>query len=101
MELWVRSYKGELDFTDFSQSTTKSQPGLEQVAYLEHMLSDDGASGTSLPMDPQHFEGDARVAFFMHFLDTTRPLSTPLGPVSLPKPTPIPARLSFMKYIEP
>jgi hypothetical protein len=99
VELWVRNCKGELDFTQFSQVPRKG--GLEQVAYLEHALSASGSSGSPLPMQPQDFEGDVRIAFFMHFLDTTQPLNTPIGSVSLPNAITRPERLAFLEYIEP
>jgi hypothetical protein len=101
VELWVRGYKDKLDFGKFSQRIEGLDPSQEQVAYLEHSLSDDGASGTWLPMEPQAFDRDIRVAFFLHFLDTERPLNAPFGPVFLPSPTERPGRLSFIEYFEP
>jgi hypothetical protein len=42
-----------------------------------------------------------RWAFFFHYLDPTRPLLTPAGPVTLPPPTPRPAHLNGIEYLEP
>ncbi len=36
--------------------------------------------------------------FFFHDLDLSRPLSTPVGPVALPAPTPRPAHLKAVRY---
>ena len=43
----------------------------------------------------------ARVAFFFHYLDLTRPLLTAAGPVSLPGESPRPSRLRFKHYEPP
>ena len=36
--------------------------------------------------------------FFFHELDLSRPLATPVGPIALPVPTPIPAHLKAVRY---
>jgi hypothetical protein len=39
--------------------------------------------------------------FFLHYLDPSRPLSTPWGDLDLPRPTPLPEHLRFIRYVEP
>jgi hypothetical protein len=56
-----------------------------QVAYDEQPLDED----------------ERRWAFFFHYLDPSRPLLTPDGPVNLPPPTPRPAHLNSIEYLEP
>ena len=41
---------------------------------------------------------ESRLVFYMHFLVFDRPLLTPGGPISLPPPKPVPARLSGIAY---
>ena len=45
--------------------------------------------------------GENRWVFFFHHLDLERPLITSLGRIQLPKPTPLPARLSEIRYEPP
>ena len=49
------------------------------------------------PLDDQ----SRRWAFFFHYLDLTKPLLTPDGPVVVPKPTPVPKHLKHIEYDEP
>lgn len=45
--------------------------------------------------------GKNRFAFFFHYLDTTRPLLSPAGPLDLPPESPIPAHLQGIEYEQP
>lgn len=56
-----------------------------QVAYDEQATSPDGK----------------RWAFFFHYLDFSKKLQTPAGPVDLPEPSPRPSHLSHIEYWEP
>jgi hypothetical protein len=49
------------------------------------------------PLDPEQ----TRWACFFHCLDLSRPLLTPLGPMALPGPTPVPAHLQAIVYEAP
>lgn len=55
-----------------------------------------------VPYDEQPLDDDERRwAFFFHYLDLSKPLLTPAGPVKLPAPTPRPKHLDSAEYIEP
>ena len=43
-------------------------------------------------------DGQIRYAFFFHYLDFMKPLITPAGSLSLPKPTSKPAQLKDIEY---
>ena len=47
------------------------------------------------------WKGDVRLVFFFHYLQLDAPLLTPFGSASLPRETPRPPRLDFMKYDPP
>ena len=74
-----------------------------QAAYDERLLTPEGDAeqGTSWPIRPEMLRGDVRLAFFMHYLDLGRPLTTPLGNVPIPEPTERPERLRWLVYEEP
>ena len=67
-----------------------------QVPYDEAYLTADGER-----VEQDRSEPTARVAFFFHYLDPNLPLLTAAGPLSLPRPSPRPARLDFMQYEPP
>lgn len=46
-------------------------------------------------------EERSRWAFFFHYLDFSKPLLTPVGPLKLPTPSPIPEHLQQIEYAEP
>ena len=76
-----------------------------QVPFGERVLD---ATGTIILADPflqrdipTLWQGDVQIAFFFHYLDLSHPLTTDLGPISLHPPTPMPARLSMMRYEPP
>ncbi len=45
--------------------------------------------------------GQNRFAFFFHYLDTTKPLVSPTGPLALPPETPVPEHLQTIEYEPP
>jgi hypothetical protein len=45
--------------------------------------------------------GDNRFAFFFHYLDTAKPLLSPVGPLTLPPESPIPKHLQGIEYEQP
>jgi hypothetical protein len=102
IELNVALGAEELDFS----SVTQEIPGVPvpewQVPWLEHELNDAGSSGQELRRRLVHGPVNrARVAFFFHYLDPSRPLLTPAGIIALPKATRRPDRLKFMRYESP
>lgn len=66
----------------------------------EHFLSEDGsrviAEGFDVPAGKT-----LRCAFFLHFLDPTRPLETSYGSVVVPPIQPMPQRLRKLVPYEP
>jgi len=63
-----------------------------QVAYAEAFLTPDGASviptrGYDVP------PGDLRIAFFLHFWDSSKPLASSYGDIHCPAPGLMPERL--------
>lgn len=52
------------------------------------------------PLGVELFIG-SRWVFFFHSLNFQYPLATPLGPISLPQPTPLPGHLSEIEYEAP
>jgi hypothetical protein len=91
------------DFGSFTQPVCDRPSPDWQVAYDERLLDDGGERVVAdlLIHPPTAWPKLARVAFFFHFLDTTRALATPFGDVTLPPATPAPARLSFLTYEAP
>jgi hypothetical protein len=101
IELNVVLGNEELDFS----SVTQEMPGVPsaqwQVPWLEHKLDESGSSGQEL-LGSLHGPSQAiRVAFFLHYVDFSRPLLTPAGTIQLPKPIARPTRLHFMQYEQP
>jgi hypothetical protein len=59
-------------------------------------------SNWQVPFDEQPVDSvTGRWVFFLHFVDLTKPISTPLGDRLLPSPTPIPPHLASIKYEVP
>jgi hypothetical protein len=93
-DVLVSGRDARFDVGDFGQDES------DQVAYDEHFLSEDGSevveedsvvpSGKSL-----------RVAFFLHFVDPSKPLNTNYGQVAIPPIQPMPARLRNLVPYEP
>ena len=55
-----------------------------------------------VPYDECELEGsDGHWCFFFHYLDMSRPLSSPAGDLVLPAETPLPQRLRSINYEEP
>jgi hypothetical protein len=104
IELVVRNSTG-FDPASFSQPDPDQPEENWQVAYDERALNESGdtpiTGSFELSRRPDLLKGDVRLAFFMHYLDPTRPLMTPFGAVELPNPTDRPPRLSTIEYEEP
>ena len=101
VELWVHGYAGTLDLGKFQQDVPRLGPARSQVPWLEHELNAKGTSGRELSFEPLSVDGSVRLAFFLHYPQFGQPLRTPFGTVVLPRPTPLPKRLSFIKYEPP
>ena len=76
-----------------------TQPGSDQVAYDEVYLSPDGYSieSNSKPKDPTNF----RIYFFLHFVNSQKPLRTSYGELEIPELQPIPDYLNKIHPFKP
>ena len=105
VELLLKDLHGAVDMAEFVQRSETQPPENWQTAYDERILSTDGADVVWRPWtDPvpeDAWTGDVRLTFFMHYLDDDTPLTTPIGEVALPPPSPLPARLVPVDYEAP
>ncbi len=85
IEIKIEPPNAKFDWSDFTQPVPGQPQSSWQVPYDERSI--DKTAG--------------RWAFFLHFVDVARPLSTPLGERPLPRPAPIPSHLAFIKYEAP
>jgi hypothetical protein len=83
VELEVEGSEIEFDFSEITQEVPGQPRSNWQVAYDEREI------------------GVNRYAFFFHFLDTARPLLTPVGPLALPPESPAPEHLHRVEYEKP
>ncbi len=103
VEVRVVNRTSEFSVERFTQLEPSPSTVPRQAPYLEHYLNEDGselAPGTDryLPAPP---EGDLRMVFFMHYWNGNAPLETPFGPVTCPRPAPMPDRLATLVSYEP
>jgi hypothetical protein len=82
IEIEVQPPDSEFDWADLTQPIDAQPRSNWQVPYDEQLV------------DPEA----GRWAFFLHCVDLTRPMSTPLGDRHLPEPTPVPDHLEMIKY---
>jgi hypothetical protein len=99
IELRIRDHHGPFDAGWFYQPPRLKNQN-EQTVWLEHLLNADGTSGAETSGEFE-IDGEARIAFFMHYLEKNWRLAYPNGIVQLPKPVPMPERLKFIEYSEP
>ena len=85
IEVEIDKHDAPFDWGDVTQEVPEQPRSDWQVAYDETSLNDEGT----------------RWAFFFHYLDLSRPLSTPGGQLPIPVPTPLPDSLKDVEYIEP
>ncbi|HLL60679.1 MAG TPA: hypothetical protein VK338_03095 [Candidatus Nitrosocosmicus sp.] len=90
IELMVNASLKEFDMVDFTQEDLTQPRDNWQVAYDEQYLNRDG---TEVIQDSNN-KSTTRVAFFMYYLNFSKPLITPFGLIDLPKPTVLPKRLT-------
>jgi hypothetical protein len=102
VEILIEDFQGELNLIEFTQEVDKLPKDNWQSPWDEYLLSNDGLSGQVSPYpNPLKINGSQRLAFFFHYLDPSLPFTTPLGPITLPKASPRPSRLAFVKYEAP
>jgi hypothetical protein len=92
----------ELHLGGFTQEEAGQPRSNWQSPYMEQYLDAVGERRLSEPFDlPDEDEPPTRVAFFLHFLDTSRPLITPQGDLPLPPRSSMPQRLRGEIEYEP
>lgn len=85
IEMRVAADAGPIDWSAITQRIEGIDRAYWQLPYDERQI----------PLHP------GRWCFFLHYLDPSRPLSTPWGDIALPKATPVPEHLRFIRYEEP
>jgi len=105
VELRLDGLTGPLDLAAFTQSAAGLDSSSWQVPWQEALLDSAGETLLAGPWlsdaDAESWNGNVRLAFFFHYLDLTRDLQTPLGPLRLPAPSISPARLGQLRYARP
>jgi hypothetical protein len=105
VELQLEGVGPGLDFGGFTQPAAGQPQAVWQVPWMEVVLNSTGtkvvADSVAIDKHPEMLLGNVRVAFFMHYLDLGRPLTSQLGEIPLPQPTSKPSRLKVIKYEPP
>jgi hypothetical protein len=103
MEAVITEHAGPVDMMQFAQEVSDEPRANWQAAWDERLLDVDGTKdiGGRFPRKIVADSGPIRVAFFIHYLDPTRPFMTPAGAVDLPPVEPRPPRLSLLQYESP
>ncbi len=83
VEIDIEGSADGFDFGEITQDVPGQPPSNWQTAYDEREV------------------GQNRFAFFFHYLDTTNPLLSPAGPLSLPPESPVPEHLQGIEYEPP
>jgi hypothetical protein len=83
VELEIEGEASDFDFGLITQEVPEQPRSDWQTAYDERELANN------------------RFAFFFHYLDTAKPLSSPLGMLPLPPESPLPEHLRGVEYIQP
>ena len=102
IEIIIWNLNGKIDMFGFTQEIPGKPESSRQVPYEDMFLNNDGTKIIGDVMLDEHEDrfqtGNVRIAFFFHYLDFSKPLRTPFGPVQLPEVTKRPERLKMMKY---
>jgi hypothetical protein len=105
IELLVRDAQGFFDIGGITQEVAGQPRSNWQVPYMEHILNSSGdeilADDLDAPNMPELWKTDMRLAFFLHYVDVSKPLKTPFGNVRLPAESELPIRLGMIQYEEP
>ncbi len=87
VEIELKVPLDEFDFGAVTQEVPDHPKDNWQVAWDEQQIGDEDTG--------------FRYLFFFHYLEFDRPLLTPLGPIPIPEPTPLPDHLKEIDYDEP
>lgn len=95
IEMEFNCKPSSLDLMQITQENTSLPKSEWQVPYEEKYLNDVGDTVIGDMYSCDDIDADkTRVCFFMFYVDWSKPLITPYGKISLPKPTNMPVRLS-------
>jgi len=105
VEIIVHDADGDFDIGAITQEMPDTVRSNWQSPYDEQILSPDGTSVLANRFDAEdqtdHWKGDVRLVFFFHYLELSKPLTTPFGLVPLTTESPVPTRLSSIRYEQP
>ncbi len=105
VEIIVRNSRSKFELSEFTQEVSSQPKKYWQVPWDEKLLDKLGrkviADDFVLSKESDLWHGDLRLIFFFHYLDCTKPLLTPFGPVEIPKEKSKPKRLGFIGYESP
>jgi len=100
VEWRLSNYDGPFEIGGLMQPVPGEPRENWQAPWDEYLLGVDGKSG-ELTSSPITVTGETCFCFFYFYLDPQQPFQTPAGPVTLPKVTKRPARLSFVEFEQP
>ncbi len=103
IEVFVQAKASEVEIGGFTQEDPNRPQDSWQVAYDEHYLNEAGTEvvGTFMSDLTQIQQESTRLAFYLYFIDFSRPIRTPYGEVMLPSVTDLPERLrSVIEFVE-
>ena len=103
VEVIVEKNYDEFNISDFTQAVEGLNCGSWQAPFRDTYLN---TIGTQVIGDyfrkPLTKIGITRLAFFIYYLDFSKPLSTPFGKIEMPAKTQIPERIKDkIKYEDP
>lgn len=102
LELNINASPIDVDISSFVQKDDTLPKDSWQTAYDEHFLNTDGTEVIGTFLEQVNLAGSkTRVAFFMYFIDFTKPLLSQYGEIPLSCPSIIPDRLSNIIKYEP
>ena len=105
VEIAITGGTGIFDIGDVTQEVDGQPRENWQVPFAERIVSADGKKILTEEFEaedhPELWEGDFRLAFFFHYLDPQKQLTTPFGSLRLPAATELPARLADIEYEAP
>jgi hypothetical protein len=101
VEVHVIDRDESFSMNDFIQEHPTIDDGGDQAAWAEAFLTPDGSSLAVERNACMPDAGDLRIAFYMHFWDTTLPLRTSYGEIACPPPVAMPERLELLVPFEP
>jgi hypothetical protein len=105
VEMRIDDCDGVFEIGEITQADSKLERANWQVPYDERLISSDGHELLTESFEaqdrPELWRGSVRLGFFFHLLNFYQPLLTPFGELELPRPSPLPERLSAFTYEEP